>query len=85
MPTGASRLNSCMDTDGERVMKTFYPSEGQAEITYYPGKSFVRTSNASGTTDEVYYYDALALVAREDANGVRFTIIRIILAALMWY
>ncbi|MEK6896771.1 MAG: RHS repeat-associated core domain-containing protein [Nanoarchaeota archaeon] len=69
---GRIALEFVYGPDGERVMKTFYPSEGQAEITYYPDKSFVRTSNASGTTDEVYYYDALALVAREDANGVRF-------------
>ena len=69
---GRQVLEFAYGPDGERVMKTFYPLEGQAEVTYYHDKSFVRTINASGTFDEVYYYDSLALVAREDANGARF-------------
>src|SRR3989344_9624014 len=35
---GRQVLEFAYGPDGERVMKTFYPLEGQAEVTYYPDK-----------------------------------------------
>ena len=60
------------DPDGNRLLKVEFHSDGSNTTTFYIDNSFVRIMNASGTYDEVYYYDEYDLIAKEDAEGKKF-------------
>jgi len=45
------------DPEGNRLLKVEFHSDGSNTTTFYIDNSFVRIMNASGTYDEVYYYD----------------------------
>src|SRR3989339_23812 len=60
------------DPDGNRLLKVEFHTDGSNTTTFYIDNSFVRIMNASGTYDEVYYYDEYDLIAKEDAEGKKF-------------
>src|SRR3989338_8077972 len=60
------------DPDGQRLKKVKFHGDGSNTTIYYISKSFVGIMNASGTYDEVYYYDEYDLIAKQDAEGKKF-------------
>lgn len=61
------------DSDGDRIKKIEYLSNGKTESTYYPSKNLMRVVNSSGTYDTFYIYDEQGtLLARKDPDGKMF-------------
>ena len=57
------------DSEGNRIIKIQFNSDGSNETVYYIGKDFIQIINNSGVFNETYYYDESDLVAKKDNNG----------------